>query len=215
MDLAGPIRYKSRANTESKAYLALYACSLTRAVQLDLVKYLETTEFIASLKRFIARRGRPEIIFSDNGSTFKAAEEWLQKVQQDERFYETLPGLAIRWRFNLSRAPWWGGQFERLIGFFKNVLHKKIGNGTLRWPELKEVVLEVEVTLNSLPLSYLEDDIDLPVLTPNSMLHINPSYLPELPAHPLPDNVLRRRAIILLMCKEAMWKRWTSLVKIR
>ena len=61
----GPIRYTSRAKTESKAYLALYACSLTKAVHLDLLKSLERSEFIASLKWFIARRGRPEMIYSE------------------------------------------------------------------------------------------------------------------------------------------------------
>ena len=76
------IRYTSRAKTESKAYLALYACSLTRAVHLDLLKSLETFEFIGSLKRFIARRGRPEIIYSDNGSTFKAADKWLKRFNK-------------------------------------------------------------------------------------------------------------------------------------
>ena len=34
VDFAGLIRYTPRAKTESKAYLALYACSLTRAVHL-------------------------------------------------------------------------------------------------------------------------------------------------------------------------------------
>lgn len=210
VDFTGPIRYTSRPKTESKAYLALYACSLTRAVHLDLLKSLETSEFIASLKRFVARRGRPETIYSDNGSTFEAAEKWLLKVQQDERFHEFLSSRAIKWRFNLSRAPWWGGQFECLIGLFKNAFYKTIGNGTLRWSELEEVVLDVKVALNNRPLSYLEEDIQLPVLTPNSMLHINPSYLPKLQLHHVPDKDLRKRAKFLMKCKEVMWKRWTA-----
>ena len=210
VDFTGPIRYTPRAKTESKAYLAVYACSLTRAVHLDLLKSLETSEFIASLKRFIARRGRPEMIYSDNGSTFKATEKWLNKVQQDERFHELLASLTIKWQFNLSRAPWWGGQFERLIGLFKAAFYKTIGNGTLRWAELEEVVLDVEVALNNRPLSYLEEDIQLPVLTPNSMLHINSSHLPELQPYHLPEKDLRKRAKFLLKCKEVMWKRWTA-----
>ena len=24
-----------------------------------------------------------------------------------------------RWKFNLAKAPWWGGQFERMIGLNK------------------------------------------------------------------------------------------------
>ena len=210
VDFAGPIRYTSRAKTESKAYLALYACSLTRAVHLDLLKSLETSEFIGSLKRFIARRGRPEIIYSDNGSTFKAADKWLKKVQQDERFHDLLAGLTIKWQFNLSRAPWWGGQFERLIGLFKAAFYKTIGNGTLRWAELEEIVLDVEVALNNRPLTYLDEDIQLPVLTPNAMLQIDSNHLPELQLHHLPEKNLRRRAKFLLKCKEVMWKRWTA-----
>ena len=97
VDFTGPIRYTPRAKTERKAYLILYACSLTIAVHLDLLKSLETSEFIGSLKRFIARRGRPEMIYSDNGSTFKAAEKWLNKVRQDERFHHLLAGLTIKW----------------------------------------------------------------------------------------------------------------------
>ena len=209
VDFAGPIRYTSRAKTESKAYLALYACSLTRAVHLDLLKSLETSEYIGSLKRFIAQRGRPEIIYSDNGSTFKAADKWLKKVQQDERFHDLLAGLTIKWQFNLSRAPWWGGQLERLIGLFKAAFYKTIGKRTLRWAEL-EVVFHVEVALNNCPLTYLDEDIQLPVLTPNATLHIDCNHLPELQPHHLPEKNLRKRAKFLLKCKEVMWKQWTA-----
>ena len=43
--------------------------------------------------------------------------------------------------------------------------------------ELEDVVLDVEVALNDRPLSYLEDDIELPVLTPATMLNVNSSQL--------------------------------------
>ena len=147
VDFAGPIRYRSRQKTESKAYLVLYACSLTRGVYLDLVKSLETEEFIASLKRFIARRGRPGLIYSDNGSTFKAAAKWLKTAQTSEKFNDYLAQYSIQWQFNLSRAPWWGGQFERLIGRFKNAFYKSIGKATLRWAELEDMVMDVEIAL--------------------------------------------------------------------
>ena len=207
--LRGPIRYQQSPKKEGKAYLALYGCSLTRAVHLDLLSSLQISDFLASLKRFIARRGRPEIIYSDNGSTFKAAAKWLQKVHKDEKCHAFLAENSIKWKFNLSRAPWWGGQFERLIGLFKNAFYKSISNGMLRFPELEEVVLDVEVALNNRPLSYLEADVQLPVLTPNSLFHINPSHLPELQSHHVPDKDLRKRARYLSKCKDVMWNRWT------
>ena len=45
------------------------------------------------------------------------------------------------------------------------------------WKELQDVVLDVEVALNirpPRPLSYLEDDIQFPVLTPNTFLFEQP-----------------------------------------
>ena len=53
VDFAGPIRYQ-KGKSEKKSYLALFACSLCRAVHLELLKSLEATEFIRGLKRFIA-----------------------------------------------------------------------------------------------------------------------------------------------------------------
>ena len=73
VDYAGPLKYRKKAKAEGKAYVLLYACSLTRALFLDLLPNLETMKFLGSLKRFIARRGRPERIYSDNGRTFLGA----------------------------------------------------------------------------------------------------------------------------------------------
>lgn len=56
-----------------------------------------------------------------------------------------------------------GGQLKCLIGLFKSVCNKLIGNAILRWAEFEEVVIYVEVALNNRPLGYLEDDVELPV----------------------------------------------------
>ena len=45
--------------------------------------------------------------------------------------------------------------------------------------EVEEVLLDVEVALNNHPLSYLEDDAQLPVLTPYAMMFGQPSLVPE------------------------------------
>ena len=60
LDYAGPIRYRKRGKKENKAYIIVYACSLTRALYLELTKTMGTEEFIATFKWFIARKGRPQ-----------------------------------------------------------------------------------------------------------------------------------------------------------
>ena len=148
VDYAGPVKYRVSRNREGKAYIVLYACSLNRALYLELSKTMETEEFISTLKRFIARKGRPEKIYSDNGRTFVGAAKWLRNVMQDERLHDFLAKLNIKWQFNLTKAPWWGGQFERMIGLVKQAFNKSVGNGTLTWSELQDVLLDVEVAPN-------------------------------------------------------------------
>ena len=169
-DFAGPILCKLRNKREGKAYLVIFSCSLSRAVHLELATNLETTTFLSCLKRLIARRGRPSVIYSDNGSTFVKAAKWLKQARRDEELNRFLESHDIKWKFNLSRAPWWGGQFERLIGIVKTTMFKVIGRATPTWDELSEVLLDVEIQVNRSPLSYVEDDLELPILTPASFL---------------------------------------------
>ena len=131
-------------------------------------------------------------------------------MMQDEKFQNFLAYQGIKWQFNLSRAPWWGGQFERMVGLVKGALHKCIGNGLLSWTELKEVLLDIEVALNNRPLSYVDEDIQLPLLTPSSFLYGQPNMLPELEPHHVQELDLRKRAKYLRKCKDALWSRWTK-----
>ena len=50
---AGPIKYLARGRKEGKAYIVLFACSLTRRLYLELLPDLTTEEFIGSLKRLV------------------------------------------------------------------------------------------------------------------------------------------------------------------
>ena len=114
--------------------------------------------------------------------------------------------IDIAWKLNFSRAPWWGRKFDRMIGLVKNAFNKVIGSGHLSWQKLKQVLLDVEITLNDQPLSYVEDDVALSILTPNSMFPTT-NILPNLQPHHIADVDLRRRAKHLRQCKDAMWKR--------
>ena len=209
MDFAGPIAYKLSPKKEGKAYILLFACSLTRAIHLELLPNQMAEGVIRSLKRFIARRGRPRKIYSDNGSSFTAAAKWMSKVMKSEQLQNQLAHQGIKWQFNLSRAPWWGGQFERLVGLVKRALYKGIGRASLSWNELEELLLDVEVTLNNRPLCYVEDDVQLPVLTPSAMMFGQPKLIPEEDLDE-EDADLRKRARYLRRCKDVLWSRWTG-----
>ena len=72
------------------------------------------------------------------------------------------------WKFNVPKAPWWGGQFERLIDLIKARLYRTIGKAKLTWAELEEVLLNIKIILNNRSLTYIEEEIDYLILIPNS-----------------------------------------------
>ena len=209
-DYAGPILYQLTPNRKGKAYLIIFSCSLSRAIHLELVPNMEANMFLLSLKRFIARRGRPRVIYSDNGSQFVKAAAWLRQVRKDEQLQGFLESHEIKWKFNLSRAPWWGGQFERLIGVVKQALYKTIGAATLKWDELLEVILDIETQVNRRPLSYEEEDVQMATLTPSAFLFQRSNTLPEAEPWRSENKGLRKRAKFLKTCKDALWARWSK-----
>lgn len=70
-----------------------------------------------------------------------------------------------------------------MIGLVKSALNKTIENGLLWWKELQEVLLDVEITLNNRPLSYVEDDVQMPLLTLNAVV-FEEQFAPRIAAAP-------------------------------
>ena len=136
------------------------------------------------------------------------ASKWLKQVRNDEKVQGLLQQYEIVWKFNLSRAPWWGGQFEQLIGIVKGALYKVIGGATLTWSELTEVMLDIEIQINRRPLSYMEDDAELPTLAPSSLLFQRSNQLLESAPWRSENKDLRKCAKFLKKCKDNLWKRW-------
>ena len=93
----------------------------------------------------------------------------------DERLHDWLAKYEIKRQFNTSSAPWWGRQFERIVGLVKQALYKAGGSTSLTWNMLEDLLLDVEAALNNRPLSYVEDDPQLPVLTTNSLMFHRPN----------------------------------------
>ena len=83
----------------------------------------------------------------------------------------------ITWQLKMNRAPWWGAQFQRMVGLVKQSLYKSIRGANLTWHELEETILDAKITLNNRPLTYLDDDVQLPVLTTNPIMFPHPNVL--------------------------------------
>ena len=157
IDHAGPLFCSDTSNR--KLYILLFTCAVVRAVHLELVASLSLEDFILAFKRFVARRGHPSIIYSDNAQTFKAA----HKVLQRELGY-----MGLDWKFSAPLAPWWGGFWERLVRSVKSALRKSLGNTRVSRVQLDTTLQQVEACINSRPLIYVGDDCN--PLTPSHFL---------------------------------------------
>ena len=60
----------------------MFVCMAVKAVHLELVTKLTTEVFIATFRRFIARRGCPTDVFSDHGTNFVGADRQLTEFQE-------------------------------------------------------------------------------------------------------------------------------------
>ena len=153
---------------------------MTRAIHLELVRDLSTETFLCCFRRFVARRGVPSFIVPDNAKTFKASEKAIRRLYNQPKFKSEMQTKRVTWKFNLERAPWWGGFFERMVRSMKWCLTKVLGNAKLTVDELNTMLVEVEGTLNARPLTDEYEESEGEVLTLSHLIYGRAiSFLPE------------------------------------
>ncbi|XP_068713315.1 uncharacterized protein [Montipora foliosa] len=181
VDFFEPMLVKEK-RSEVNVYGCLFVCMSTRACNLQLVDDLSTDHFIMALKRFIARRGRPQRMFSDNGTKFVGANNELRKClkQLDEqRILSFCAPKEIDWNFQPRSAPHFGGVRERLVQCAKKALKAVLKDTVVPKEALRTSLVETEGILNSRSITHVSSDAgDDEALTPNHLLLLraNPSY---------------------------------------
>ena len=100
-----------------------------KAVHLELVSDLTTEAFIAALRRFTARRGHPQLIWSDHGTNFVGANRELRELNvflshqiTQDAISEFCSAQSIRWKYIPERSPHFGGIWESAVKSVKNHL---------------------------------------------------------------------------------------------
>jgi transposase InsO family protein len=147
----------------------------TKALHLELVSDLTTNAFIAALRRFMSRRGRPAQVYSDNGTNFvgasKELKRFLSRLKSSEEVCVYTASEGITWSFNPPHSPNFGGLWEAGIKSVKTHLKKIIGMTPVNFEEMYTILTKVEACLNSRPLCVLSNDFESPaVFTPGHFL---------------------------------------------
>ena len=177
LDYLGPLYIKEASN--SKMWFCLFTCLSVRATHLEVVADMSAEQFMMCLRRFIARKGKPNEIICDNAPQMKVTQKavhklWRDNVLEDADVESYVAKEGIRWKFITEYAPWMGGFYERLVKSVKKALRKAIGKSCLSYTQLETIITEIEAVLNSRPLCYIGDETDMGhVLTPNHFLSLN------------------------------------------
>ena len=177
MDYTGPVLVKSgriRRPVVTKAYIAIFVSLYVKPLHIEPVLDLSTEGFIATLHRFIARRGKPTIISSDHGINFVGAARELKELYHFINNSKTRDAImdycshqGIHWKFTLEQVPHFGGLWEAAVKSFKGHFMKIVGEVKLTCEEHSTVACWIEACMNSRPLTHLPEPADrLEVLTP-------------------------------------------------
>ena len=221
VDYAGPIMTKSgsvRRPTLVKSYVCLFVSFTVKAVHLEPVSDLTTAAFLATLRRFVARRGKPSVIWSDHGTNFVGASRepkellmFLDRLATRRSISDHCTAQHIEWHFTPEQAPHFGGLWEAAVKSFKQHFRKVVRNVRLTFEELATTLAQIEACLNSRPLTPLPDaDDGSEVLTPGHFLIGRPlEALPDLSSRGASVSLLRRWRLCQALVQH-FWKRWST-----
>lgn len=213
MDYFGPFELK-RGRSMVKRYGVIFTCLNTRAIHLEVSFSLDTDSCIDAIRRFIARRGKPKFIRSDNGTNLVGAEKELKealKTWNINQIHSHLLQSGIDWTFNPPSASHFGGVWERLIRSVRKVLFSVLHEQTIHLDDegLATLFCEVEAILNGRPLTPTSDNpSDLSVLTPNHLLLLKSGETLPPGTFSQRDNYVRRRWRQIQYLADIFWRRW-------
>ena len=155
IDYFGP--YRVRLSGETKVYGLIFSCMTTRAIHLEITSGLTADKTMLAIRRFISRRGCPVNILSDNARQFQLVKSVIERtwssITFDEKLMEFVSDKGIKWVHTTERAPWMGSIYERLIGSVKYCLKRTLGHCIYEPEELQTIFCEVELVVNSRPIT--------------------------------------------------------------
>lgn len=155
LDFCGPF-WVQTLDGPKKVYVALFTCSATRGIHLELVCSMATPQTHLAIRRFLATYPTCSLFVSDNARSFVRAATDIKKLfntSRDPSVKDLLAERRIEWQFICPRAPWHGGFYERLVGTVKHALAKTLGRSLISFEEFRTVIYELAAVVNDRPIT--------------------------------------------------------------
>ena len=102
-----------------------------------------------------------------------------------------------------------GWTIKWMIRLMRQMLYKAMGNVHLTMAEIQEMMLYIEINMDNQLFTYLDNDIEQSILTPNVLLHRQIISVSDIQLED--DNPdIRKRQRYINKCKQAAWRRWSN-----
>ena len=170
VDYTGHYYIRDDQGGKVKVYILIFTCSNSRAVHLESVSNMSTSEFILAFVRFVNRYGIPLATYSDNAKSFLQAGGLIQNLFSSSEFEEKFKTASISHKTIPVYAAWYGAVWERMIKTVKECFAKVIGRYCPSHSEFVTVVSDVQKVLNNRPLTYRSQENEVDIITPNHFL---------------------------------------------
>ena len=159
--------------TTSKFYLLIFTCLNIRAIHLELVPSMSTSDFLLAFIKFCNIYNIPKSIYSDNAGTFLNATKILNASKVDDPLNEYLVKNSIRHVRIPVYSAWVGSAWERLIRVVKSSIYKSVGRKKFEFFQFNSLLSDVQNAVNGRPLTYRDTDLNnVELITPNSFLKL-------------------------------------------
>ena len=127
LDLFGPFEIKIAPRTIKEAWCCIFTCMTSRAIHLELYTEKSTDMFLMAFRRFVCLRGHPKLVWSDRGTNFVGAQEYLRDMVHNCNVTKvksnlTEQGIMFEWVWNVPKASYMNGVVESLIKSVRRTL---------------------------------------------------------------------------------------------
>ena len=228
VDLFGPLTIKDSvvkrgARVQKKVWGVLFACTVTRAVYLDIAEDYSTESFLHCVRRLMADKGEVKLIISDPGTQLKGACREITEVRRgwsDAELVRFGAQHKLQWKFIMASSQFQNGAAEILIKLCKGAmksLMKAIGTTVLFMNELFTLLKEVANLVNERPIGLKPNrQTDQEYLSPNSLQlgrcsdRINSGpFIKKIHFEDSPRND-RTRFLLVQRITSQFWRNWVT-----
>lgn len=212
LDFFGPFEVKVARRTIKEAWCCIFTCMTSRAIHLELCTDKSTDTFLMAFRRFACLRGHPKLVWSDRGTNFVGAQEYLREMVCSWNTTKVKSNLAeqgttFKWVWNVPKASHMNGVVESLIKSVRRALESTCKMAAYTEEQWRTFLSEVTYLVNSRPLYPASGNIwEEPPITPNDLI-IGPNFGV---AQSEPEEVVNPRQLTRSVQKRVyqFWQCW-------